>query len=163
LNGVSGIAEKNTDGSDIGNDDQDQVSVSYRGIEDLWGNVWEFIDGINVKDGTPYIADHGFAINKYTEPYQAYTDASVALPTAIGYISDFTYDASNGDWLLLPRSIVDSIDNTGIPDLYDYDIGGKVVRVGGAFAQGNNVGMFNWYVSGNYGSQLIGARIQYKP
>ncbi|MGI6605714.1 MAG: hypothetical protein ACOX2X_01455 [Peptococcia bacterium] len=56
------------------------VSVSYRGLEDLWGNVWEFVDGINIKNSEkrPYIADDNsnFADNMFTG---VYTSSGVTL------------------------------------------------------------------------------------
>ena len=43
--------------------------VSYRGEENIWGNIWAWIDGMNEENpatftagdcGTLYVADHGF-------------------------------------------------------------------------------------------------------
>ena len=32
--------------------------ISYRGIEDFWGNIWEFVDGLLIKDDGYYITNN---------------------------------------------------------------------------------------------------------
>lgn len=55
--------------------DDPTVPVSYRGIEDPWGNVWEFVDGMNIldEDRRTYITDDpkNFADNVFDGQYKA--------------------------------------------------------------------------------------------
>ena len=47
--------------------------VSYRGEENLWGNIWTFVDGMNINAKgihELYVADHGFADSKLDGAYQ---------------------------------------------------------------------------------------------
>ena len=33
------------------------TSISYRGIENFWGNIWKWVDGININNGFAYISN----------------------------------------------------------------------------------------------------------
>ena len=53
--------------------------VSYRGEENIWGNIWAWIDGMNEENpatfttgdfGTLYVADHGFVDDSKASPYK---------------------------------------------------------------------------------------------
>ena len=69
------------------------VIVSYRGEENVWGNIWTWIDGMNEQNpstfaagdfGTLYVADHGFADDTAASPYQ---DTGIHPAYESGYIS----------------------------------------------------------------------------
>lgn len=62
--------------------------VSYRGEENLWGNIWKWEDGLNIKNpstfaaddgqvGVLYAADHGFADDTGAAPYE---DTGIRVP-----------------------------------------------------------------------------------
>jgi formylglycine-generating enzyme required for sulfatase activity len=132
LNGASGNAVGETG----------KVSVSYRGLEDLWGNVWEFVDGINIKaDHRPYVADHGFASDVFDEPY---TDAGFNLPSGDGYVRDFAC-SGDADWLLMPSAVGAS--SGYIPDYYYQATGNRVAVVGGRWPSGSGAGLFRWDIN----------------
>ncbi len=72
--------------------------VTYRGEENLWGNIWKFVDGLNVYaygEHSLYVADNGFADNINTSPY---VDARITLAKTTGYISAFAYNEIF-DWI----------------------------------------------------------------
>lgn len=57
LNGASGMALKYYDGvTPVTAEDNGKVSISYRGLEDLWGNVWELL--------TSHILRWGLAVDE---------------------------------------------------------------------------------------------------
>lgn len=65
--------------------------MSYRGIENLYGNCWTFVDGINFLLGTPYATNNylNFADNTSSN----YTLIGTQLPAGTGaYITDFQPD-----------------------------------------------------------------------
>jgi hypothetical protein len=58
----------NASGRQTGTDNL--CSVSYRGIENLWGNIMKFVEGVNKKsDQTIWLADHDFVCDTYAHPY----------------------------------------------------------------------------------------------
>jgi len=140
LDGASGMAD-GTNG---------QVSVSYRGMENLWGNVWKFVDGINIKNSEkqPYVADNGFESNKFVEPYKP---SGITLPLNDGYVKNLGCSAK-ADWLLMPHgdAAVGGSNSTYIPDYFYQNWGNsadKVALVGGSWRSGTNAGLFDWYVN----------------
>jgi uncharacterized repeat protein (TIGR02543 family) len=147
LDGESGRAPLGTDGEAGVNG---QVSVSYRGIEDLWGNVWEFIDGINIKNGNglirePYIADSNFADNKFDDNYTA---TGITLPETNGYCGNFAA-SEDADWLLMPNTLGGST-STYIPDYFYQNwanTADKVALAGGRWNYGNSAGLFYWLLT----------------
>lgn len=70
-------------------------SMIYRGIEDIYGALWQFVDGINIKDYKAYISQNSndYAVDKFDGSYKAlgYTN----LSTTDKYQSAVGYDANN--------------------------------------------------------------------
>ncbi|GEM_PF-996594 len=133
------------------------VSVSYRGLEDLWGNVWEFVDGINIKaDHRPYVADHGFASDVFYGTI--YQDAGFDLPGTNNWVNNFACSAG-ADWLLMPSAVGAS--SAYIPDYYYQATGNRVALVGGNCYDGTNAGLFDWNVSNDSSTAYlaVGARL----
>jgi hypothetical protein len=80
------------------------VSITYRGEENFWGNIWKFTDGMNIYCDIAnsihdlYIADNTFAESTQSSPY---ANAGITLPTRTGYISAMAY-SEECDWLFVP-------------------------------------------------------------
>ena len=74
-------------------DGTDNTSMIYRGIEDIFGNIWQFVDGINIKDRKAYICydSNKYAVDTFSGSYKAlgYTNA-----TANGFASKLGYDSA---------------------------------------------------------------------
>lgn len=82
-----------------------QTSISYRGVENFWGNIWVSVYGINIwgngsmGGGQPYICtDFNFSESKNSGNY---VGAGFTLTNTVGYTSAFGY-SENFDWLFLP-------------------------------------------------------------
>ena len=80
-----------------------QVSVTYRGEENLWGNLYTYVDGVNpqVETGaacTLYVADHDFADSTSSG---AYAKVGFTPAGSSNYISAFGY-SEDCDWLFMP-------------------------------------------------------------
>ena len=155
---------KTASGSDTSNTDG-KHACKYRGIENPWGNVWKWCDGINFQedgntekvyiclDPTKYESD------KYISPYM--------------YVADTVYD--NGGYLskieyfdkfpLLGYTVAEDGANNSYYCDYSYNCGNSVLRVGGDWNYGLDAGLWIWYGgSGSSGSSSsIGGRLCYKP
>lgn len=135
-------------------------SMTYRGIENIFGNMWTVVDGINIKDYVAYICDNPiqYASDKFIEPYKAigYTN----LQTRDVYPSKMGYDENNPE-IALPIEANGS-SATGICDFYYCEPGNRVAFVGGAFYGGASAGLFFWvlnFAAGNsnwnFGARLL--------
>ncbi len=148
-----------------------KVSVSYRGIENLWGNSWKHINGINLwGDGTMgsgqvYIADD-FSFNESSHSGN-YKSTGLTLANAGGYISAFGYGDKDYDWLFLPS---ETAGNSYLPVGDNYYCtsnlnGYRVVRLGGFWNYGANAGGFSLSCDSvpNTQHQSVGGRLLYVP
>lgn len=148
-----------------------KVSVSYRGVENPWGNLWKHIQGINIwGDGTmcggqPYVANN-FAFNesKHSDNYEP---VGFTLANASGFINAMGYGGENYDWLLMPSEI----GGTSALPVGDYFYaesnlnGYRITRFGGCFNTSSQAGGFNWRgIDGvGYRSRVVGGRLVYVP
>ena len=130
--------------------DEDKTAISYRGVENPWGNVWTMIgdtiiygNGAN-GGGIPYIcSDYSYA---YTSIANNYKPSNFSLPNANGWISAFGYGDRQYDWILMP-SEVSSNANSALPigdnGWFDNNLTGiRMVVVGGSWSFGDNDGPF---------------------
>lgn len=154
----------NASGS-VSNDNDVQLA-SYRGEENLWGNMNSFVDGVNIytQDNTEaYIADHDFVDNTYAEPYK---NAGITLPNThrTGYISAMAYN-SEFDWLFFPSETNKNGANDAVPVGDGLAInkteGFHIAQIGGHWITKTVAGLFYWNFleantsrSGKYGCRL---------
>lgn len=147
-----------------------KTAISWRGSENLWGNLWKFVYGINIYGngsmggGQPYIcSDFSFAESKNSDNY---VGAGFTVTNANGYISAVGYSTAC-DWLFIASECVG---NSSLP-VGDYQYitanlnGYRIAQLGGMWAYGGSAGGFCWYL--NYGvggrGRSIGARFVYIP
>jgi hypothetical protein len=134
-------------------------SISYRGLEDWWGNIWEWTDGINIQaDNKPWIADHGFQSDLFAAPYAS---MGVTLPNVNGYASDIHVTPEH-DYCFLPSEVGASA-TTKLCDYYYQSTGNRVARRGGYWALGLLAGPFCWDLNGSSSlrHRAVGARLLY--
>lgn len=144
--------------------------VSYRGEENDWGDIWEWKDGGNIKNPTPfadgqygnlYVADHGFADNTDASPYE---DTGIHPAYGEGYISAFGYN-ENYDWLFIPTEYKGN-SSTPVGDYcWNKNPGWRVARLGGRWAYGSGAGAFCWGLDGDASvrARNVGGRLVYVP
>ena len=134
------------------------VAVSYRGMENPWGNIWKQVNGINIwGDGTmnggqPYISDN-FNFNEgvkgettINNVHYKYSSAGFSLANASGWISAFGYGKEEYDWLFLPS---ETTGNSSLPVGDNYYClqnlnGYRIARLGGRWSDGYVAGGFCW-------------------
>lgn len=104
--GVATSTVNNTDGITQTYSTDGKRAISYRGMENPWGNTWHMIAGINISGdgdsdgGIPYICtDFNYAS---TVTGDNYIQLPLQLPTSYSYISSFGYCGDNYDWIYWP-------------------------------------------------------------
>lgn len=148
-----------------------KVAVTYRGVENPWGNIRKHIQGINIwgdgsmSGGQPYVAND-FAFNDSTHS-DNYEPVGFTLANASGFINAMGYGGENYDWLLMPSEIGgtsalpvgDFLYAT--PNLNGY----RAVLLGDSWGTGDNSGVFCWHCT--YGTsgrfRGFGGRLLYVP
>ena len=172
LGNATGHADSSTqqiNGQTLTNTTNGKRSISYRGMEDPWGNMWDFVYGLNFyyESGKPFLGyvckDFNFAESKQTDNYES---IGFTLPSENGYISAMGY-STKFDWLFLP-SEVKGDSALPIGDSYYQNNtwnGYRIALWGGAWADGVSAGGFYWDVDSGVGGRYrhIGGRLVYVP
>ena len=140
--------------------------VTYRGEENLWGNIWTFVDGMNINAKgihKLYVADHAFADSVLDG---AYKDTGITLAKANGYVSAFGYNEAF-DWLFVTSEV---LGNSSLPvgDYFWQNHTYNAVMIallGAPWNRGAHAGAFCWHVDSapSYRHRNIGARPVYFP
>ena len=141
----------------------DMKPVCWRGIENLWGNIYSWIDGFIGNSGTGYFkTDYNF---DDTYSSSTYTQIGFTLPST-NYSTYFGYDSTN-DWIIFPHSAASTSNPTGsIGDRFYLNTStNRVCCLGGNWGIGSNAGLFCFNVNGDssYSDSLVGARLMYVP
>ena len=144
-----------------GTQDNKTTPVNWRGIENFWGNIFDWIDGLNINNRVPYFC------NSYTfvdDTATGYTQISFALPSSNNFISALGYD-SNNDWIMLPSEASNATADSAIGDYVYSGSEWRVAQLGGSWAGDSSAGAFYWGC-GNQSSDAhayVGARVMFIP
>lgn len=114
-------------------------AVQYRWIENLWGNVSQWVDGFNANGTTAYYCTDP---SKYADDTTTGYTKIGTLP-ASGWIKDLIV-TDNG--LLIPKTSGGS-ETTYIPDYVFSSPGWRVLCVGGAWSEGTYAGLLSFNAS----------------
>lgn len=138
--------------------DDGKSAVIYRGLENIFGNVSQFVDGINIKDYAAYVCynPENYAIDKFDGDYKAvgYINANKE-----GWGKTLGHDA-NHPLVTLITDVGGSSSNY-LSDYYSAYPGNRVVRVGGSLNDGEGAGLWCCFcsLSGSenydFGSRLL--------
>lgn len=128
-------------------------AVQYRWIENLWGNVYQWVDGFNANGTTAYYCTDP---SKYADDTATGYIKIGTLP-ASGWIKDLTVTDSG---LLIPKTTGGS-ETTYIPDYANSSSGWRVLSVGGDWSDGSVAGLlcFNASYASSGSHSDISARL----
>lgn len=109
LGDVTGMAPKtiyNYNGVDTDQTANGKVAVTYRGVENPWGNIWKQIQGVNIwgdgsmNGGQPYVCTNfSFSSSKHSDNY---VGVGFTVANRSNYTSAFGYGSETFDWLFIP-------------------------------------------------------------
>ena len=136
------------------------TAVQYRHIENPWGNVFDWVDGVNFNGSTVYVCTDPA---KYADDTSdGYTNAGTRASSS-GYISALGA-STTAPWAIYPSSAGGS-ETTYIPDYSWTSSGWRVLCVGGGWENGSRAGLFcfsgNDVSSNSYSN--VGARLMFIP
>ncbi|MFA5458462.1 MAG: hypothetical protein WC261_12610 [Synergistaceae bacterium] len=139
-------------------------AVSLFGLENWWGNIWEFTDGGGIKSDGFYVAPD----RPYNNTLNGYTRIPCSPPATGGYLKDF-YWMQDSKGLFLPKSV-----QTDVPSAskyvcdYLYTPAAYTTNCflrGGYWAYGSDAGPFYWSLVDSFATryQAFGARACFVP
>lgn len=138
-------------------------SMSYRGIENLFGNVWQFVDGINLTTRQAWVCKNvaEYASNVFAAPYE---QLSYVNGSGNGYTSAMGFDV-NHPYAALPVSVAGGASNKYYSDYYYQAAGVTIALLGGAWVYAAGAGLSSWYLHIGASSTDVGisGRLLKKP
>ena len=160
----------NNNGEQVENTTAGTRAISYRGLENPWGNLWNFVGGINIKGdgnsdgGAPYICtDFNYTPAMIGDNYEY---IGFNLPNTYGWINAMGYGNEKYDWVFMPAECA-SVANSLLPvgdNLWavSHLNENKIVVIGGAYTFQDSNGLFYYgcdsnsnIIATNYGSRLM--------
>jgi len=147
-------------------------AITYRGMENPWGNMWRFVGGLNIsgngsqRGGVPYVCtDFNYTPTQISSNY---ISAGFCLPGNNGWVSAMGYGEESLDWLLMPAEATGANSALPIGDNVWVTVnlnGVNSVQTGGDWRYGENNGIF-YYACDNAPTRYartINARLMYIP
>lgn len=132
---------------------------TWRWRENKYGNVFKYIDGLNVYGNVWYIKDNNFA----DDTDVGYTELEEVSALGVGTTTRFAY-VPNAKWVFMPKTLASS--QTGIiRDDFASTDGWHVGASSGTWNWGASAGSFylSTFVGSDYGDNSIGATIMAIP
>jgi hypothetical protein len=130
--------------------------VSYRGVENLYGRAWQWVDGINVNELVPYLCADP---SKWADDTATGYTSQPAVPSGSGsFIRDFASGLA-----LLPASVTGGSGTTFTGDALWSSSSWRVASVGGSADLGALVGALCAYLNdvSTHADTLLGGRLSY--
>ena len=161
--GVTNAGPSNTGGTDImvyhtGTvNSSGNAQIQYRGIEDIWGNVWDWLDGIAFSGSNASLCEDPAEYGNMA----SYTEISAALPGTSGFISALEF-ISEFPFAFVPKAVGGSA-KSYISDMYTEGGSANSLIIGGAYSniESGYAGMF-WFYRYSGSASTIGGRLQFR-
>jgi hypothetical protein len=132
--------------------------MTYRGIENWYGHIWSWLDGINTNNNRSYVCN--VAASLADDTTTGYTDIGVNNHNSNGYQATLLNIARG----FLPASVAGGSSSTKVTDYYWQAAGWLVAASGGYANSGEYVGAFCLNLSSGAGIRyrFIGGRAVFR-
>lgn len=132
----------------------------YRGIENPFGNMWQFVDGVNITDRQAWVCKNAaqYASNLFASPYE---QLGYVNHNANGYVQTMGWD-ENYPFAEFPTAINASLKY--YKDYYYQNTGQRIARFGGYWPYWSNAGPSCWSlrISSSDAALVLGGRLMKK-
>jgi hypothetical protein len=131
--------------------------MSYRGIENWYGNCYDWVDGFNILDRQAYVTNTT-PFDDTSTTTNGYTALGSTMPSSDNFVTN--HQAIDNAWL--PASVGGS-STTYWTDYYFQNTGARVARFGGFAISGASAGGFHWLLTDASSSRLraFGGRLSF--
>lgn len=140
-----------------------QTAVQYRGVENLWGNYYAWLDGVNFNNRAAYVCIDPASYADDTET--GYTATGLTLPSSNDYIKNMEVSSAQ-PWLMLPSSTGGSA-TTYVSDRVYSSTGWRVALVAWSYFT-TNLGYYGLFyldarITSSYTDAYFGSRLLFLP
>lgn len=137
----------------------------WRGIEGLWGNIWEWVDGVNVNAGEYYVCNSPALYADDTATGYIKLSYKGSTSWAKSYITEVGLDTGENTHIMLPSAAGKGSDTTYLCDGCWTSAGWRCVAQGGCYSDYKSVGLFAMSAenSSTVKGYTLGSRLLYIP
>lgn len=156
---ITGFSDSYSQGVVVIEANDGKYPFVYRGIENPYGSIYQFVDGININDNQTWVCNDAreYTSNLFTSPYKqlGYINANEN-----GYVKALGLDEINPT-VKLPIDATAGNSGAYYGDYYYQNSGPRIARVGGRWSYGSYVGLSYWTLSSSSStaSVSLGARL----
>lgn len=142
-----------------------KTGVVYRGIEDFWGNIWEWVDGVNFNGGTYYVCNDPDSYADDTATDYEQLSFTGATNWSSSYITEEGLDDGDNAHVMLPSAAGSGSETTYQCDACWSSTGWRVFHHGGSWHSGSGCGLFtaDLYSASSITYTNVGSRLLYIP
>ena len=130
----------------------------YRGIENPYGNIWQFVDGLNINEYQAWVALNAddYASNLFAAPY---VSLSYVDHNADGYVTAMGWDATK-PYAALPTAVGGAAATHYADNCYR-GTGQRIALLGGYWGNASNAGLSCWNLdsASSLANVALGARL----
>jgi hypothetical protein len=130
----------------------------WQGIESLWGDIWQFVDGVNINNRQAWVCENAdqYTSNVFAEPYK---QLSYVNGSTNGYSMAMGFDAER-PYASFPVSVGGS-SSKFYSDYYYQGDGQRIARFGGYWNSESNAALFFWHLVtvSSFAGLALGARL----
>ena len=135
-------------------------SHAHIGIENPFGSVWQFVDGVNITDNQAWVAKNpsDYASNVFASPYEKLSYVNLNTngygPVSMGYDANLPFAE-------FATSVTGGSTSKHYCDYYYQASGNRIARFGGYWGYGLDAGLSCWYLdTGSSNTNIyIGGRL----
>lgn len=141
-----------------------KCSVTYRGEENLWGNIWTWLDCINIlAKGVNEVWVTKIGTTPKDDTTEGYECLDAHATHSSGYVSSFGIDPQHPELLIPTEASGSDTFADYVWQNYNYN-GFLIARLGGAWNSGSICG-FDLYLgsASSYRGRSVGGRLLYVP
>lgn len=135
--------------------------MSYRGIENFYGNCWNWVDGVNIGVGANYNVHVSNVTTDFADNTATNYDLIGQCATASGYVQNIY--AGDVPGAFIPNDTTGASSSTYLTDYFYINTGNRVALFGGDAAVGAFAGAFcwGWALVSSYADRTVGCRLSY--
>lgn len=153
-NSIGNASTNTTNGASSGT--RNTAFMSYRGIENWYGNCWNWVDGFNINTNQGYVSNT--RANFADDTATGYNAIGAAMVATDGYVTNVQQEP----YAFLPSAVGGS-SSTYLADYYYQASGWRVALFGGTADAGASAGGFFWLLlaASSLALRAVGARLAF--
>jgi hypothetical protein len=137
---------------------RDTAYMSYRGIENFFGNCYTWVDGFNINNRQGYVSNTDTTFDDTSTTTNGYSTLGTTMPSSDNYVTN--HQNIDNAWLPLT---VGGASTTYWTDYFYQNTGQRVAIFGGIANLGANAGAFLWIVNdaSSTSYRYVGGRLSF--